>query len=78
MVLDNGGLANAYRRAVEQAFGHKQIDAVIDEVRELGEGTEIPKDLRTTVEERLSEDSTKIWDLAVEDIAIEMAAENQA
>ncbi len=43
---------------------------MIDEARELGEGTEIPKDLRATVEDRLREDRAATWDSIVRDIAI--------
>ncbi len=69
VIPDEDCLVGAYRRAVEQAFVQQKIDDVIDEVRELGEGTEIPNDLRAMVEERLQEDRTATWDSVVRDIA---------
>ena len=70
VVPEGDCLATAYRRAVEQAFVQEKIDDVIEEARELGEGTEVPKDLRATVEKRLREDRAATWDAVVRDIAI--------
>ena len=62
-------LAGAYRRAVEQAFVQNQIDDVIDEARELGEGAEIPKGLRDKVKKRLQREPATTWDQIVKEIA---------
>ncbi len=61
-------LADAYRRAQERAFVQQKIDAALDEAGNLGE-VEIPDNLRTEVEDRLSEDMAATWDSIVRDIA---------
>ena len=76
VIPDENCLATAYRRTAEQAFVQKKIDEIIDEARELGEGTEIPNDLRAMVEERLREDRAATWDSVVREIAIEKMAED--
>ncbi len=41
-IPDEDCLADAYRRALEQAFVQQKIDDVIDEAEKLGEDAEIP------------------------------------
>ncbi len=69
VIPDEDCLVSAYRRAAEQAFVQKQIDEVIDEARELGEGTEIPKGLRDKVKKRLQREPATTWDQVVKEIA---------
>ncbi|MCH7945415.1 MAG: hypothetical protein IIC73_05290, partial [Armatimonadetes bacterium] len=64
-------LADAYRRALEQAFVQQKIDEVIDEAEKLGEDAEVPKGLRAKVEEQLDRDSATTWDEIVRDLAVQ-------
>ncbi len=69
VIPDEDCLVSAYRRAAEQAFVQKQIDEVIDEARELGEGAQIPKGLRDKVKKRLQREPATTWDQIVKEIA---------
>ena len=69
VIPDEDCLADAYRRALEQAFVQQKIDEVIDEAEKLGEDVEVPKGLRAKVEERLDKDSAATWDEIVRDLA---------
>ncbi len=71
VIPDEDCLADAYRRALEQAFVQQKIDEVIDEAEKLGEDAEIPKSLRAKVEERLDKDSARTWDEVVRDLAMQ-------
>ena len=64
-------LADAYRRALEQAFVQDKIEEVIDEAGELGESAEVPEGLRAKVKKRLDEDSATTWDEIVRDLAVQ-------
>ncbi len=68
VIPDEDCLADVYRRAQERAFVQQKIDAALDEAGDLGE-VEIPDNLRTEVEDRLSEDTAATWDSIVRDIA---------
>ena len=70
VIPDEDCLADAYRRALEQAFVQQKIDEVIDEAEKLGEDAEVPKGLRAKVKERLDEDSATTWDEVVRDLAV--------
>ena len=71
VIPDEDCLADAYRRALEQAFVQQKIDEVIDEAEKLGEDAEVPKGLRAQVEKQLAKDSTATWDAIVRDLAME-------
>ncbi len=68
VIPDEDCLADAYRRAQERAFVQQKINAAQNEAGDLGE-VEIPDNLRTEVEDRLSEDTAATWDSIVRDIA---------
>ncbi len=70
VIPDQDTMAVAYRRAVEQAFVQQKIDEVIDEAQELGEGAEVPSDLRANVEKHIHETPSATWDSIVRDIAM--------
>ena len=71
VIPDEDCLADAYRRALEQAFVQQKIDEVIDEAEKLGEDAEVPKGLRAQVEKQLAKDSTATWDEIVRDLAVQ-------
>ena len=71
IVPDDDCLADAYRRAVQQAFVQKKIDEVIDDFDVPGEEASIPQNLREKVEERIREDTATTWDSIVRGIAID-------
>ena len=69
VIPDEDSLADAYRRAKQQAFVQGKIDDVLDEAHDLGEHAEIPDDLADKVALRLKKDSTLPWDTVVRQIA---------
>ena len=78
VIPDEDCLADAYRRALEQAFVQEKIDEVIDEAGELGESAEVPEGLRAKVKKRLDEDSATTWDEIVRDLAVQGIDDDEA